>query len=316
MLDKLRRLVRGEQMQAVTLSEGLQIVIAMKQRGANTPQWFSTGVASLIEYLGEDRLVEAVTADDIAGWYLWLVGQDNKHRPGRKLSLHTTDSYARSVKAYFNHLVTVRHISASPFRISLPKPPKKDKKDIEIDDIERMIQTARTLRDQALILALRDAGCRLNALISMTTDNTTLYEVEGRWEGRAFVFDEKIDEWLWIFFQERAAQALHRYQYTRPAHLPHNAFWLTSDSKPLKRAGAYQIFKRIGERAGVNHYNPHAFRHAKVKRMLLAGAPHKAIQDALAWKSDAMIQQYIQSTPEDVRQYNRNYDRLDDLDSV
>ncbi len=316
MLRGLRRFLRGEQMQAITLTEGLAIVVAMKPRGKNTPQWFNSGINSLIEFLGEDRLAESVTADDIAAWYVWLLDQHNKHSPGKRLSLHTTDSYARALKAYFNHLVAIRHIPVSPFRISLPKPPKNDKKDIDMADIEAMIQTARTLRDQAMILALRDAGCRLNALISMSVDNTTLYELDGKWEGRAFVFDEKVDEWLWIFFQDRAAQALHRYLYTRPAHLRHNAFWLTTNGEPLKRAGAYQVFKRIGEKAGVTHYNPHAFRHAKVKRMLLAGAPHKAIQDALAWKSDAMIQQYIQSTPEDVRQYNRNYDRLDAADSI
>jgi integrase/recombinase XerD len=305
MLNKLRL-----KMRPVTLSRGLAIVANLRRPTENTIHWYEEGIGSLVEYIGEDVTAAGVTPDTIAGWYAWLQRQDNKHEPGQRLSQYTVNRRARSVRAVFNHLERAGHIERSPVQIVIPNPPRKRKKSIAPEDIEALVRHAHTLRDQAIVLTLRDSGCRLNALASMTVARLTFYEIEGRREARAVVYDDKIDEWLTITIQDRAARALERYLLSRP-ETASDAVWLTHEGKPMLANGFRQALHRIGVRAGVQRTNPHAFRHAKVQRMLQNGAPHKVIQDTLGWKSDAMIQEYVQSDAEDLARYNRTWDNFD-----
>ena len=304
MFSRLRRIMRP-----VTLSSGLVIVLRIKRVSANTQEQYRRGVGSLIDYMAGDIRVTAITPDHIAGWFAWIQNRPNLHKPNQPISYTTVYYHARALRAYFNTLVDAGHLPVSPFTLKLSKPVTKRVKSIAPEDIDKLLRATRNIRDQAIILALRDSGCRVNALVDMSVERLAIQQSGNNWYGEADVYDEKINERLILHFQDRAARTLHAYSLSRPFNAP-DAYWLNYQGEPLSISGVRQMLKRLSKKAGVVRANPHSFRHAKVQRMLKNGAPQKAVQDALGWKSAAMLQIYVQSTPEDVRHYNESWDNF------
>lgn len=90
---------------------------------------------NLQEYLGEDRLVDALTRRDIQGWQNWMVEE-------RSLSVTTANIYFRNIKAAFNWATKEEDVAVfkSPCTGTkqLPKP-KKTPKIIPLQDLKRLI---------------------------------------------------------------------------------------------------------------------------------------------------------------------------------
>jgi site-specific recombinase XerD len=276
LFDKLRR-----RMFPITLSKALDIVVDITRRSRKRPHWFDAPVGSLIECIGDKPIVE-VTTDDVLHWYDWIRQKENDRKPGELLSPWTIDSYGRAVRAFFNHLVRAGHLEVSPARLMvLPRLPPKKKKDISDPELARMVQhSENNPRDHAIVLILRDSGCRVGELHSMTLEHIKFSEHEGQLRGRAIIYDDKTHTSRWIYFGDQACQALKRYIRVRHHHAG-DELWLTRSGTPLSKSGIYQALERVGERAGVSNFNPHAFRHALAKRLVNEGAPHKVLQAIL-----------------------------------
>src|SRR5262245_49130840 len=74
-----------------------------------------------------------------------------------------------------------------------------------------------------------------------------------------------------ILFNKATTILLYRWMEKRNAVVP-ELFYDVDTLKPLKPNGLYQLFRRLGRRAGVKgHYNPHSFRHAFAKGYAKAG---------------------------------------------
>lgn len=300
----------------ITLSKGLKIATRIREKNGKRPHWYDVPIKFLAEYMGGDVKVADVTKEDIQGYYDWLLEKPNT-KTGKPLSIRTVDSYLRATKAYFNLLEDAGHIKESPTRrFHLPSLPRKKPKDILPDDIEKMIRAAYTVRDEALVMVFRDTGGRLNAVANMTIDELYIELCENEeggnfYRGRAYTYDDKIDEWVWIFFNDQTCRSLQRYLGTRPEYTNENRLWINVRGAAITASGIAQALKRIGKRIGIERWNPHAFRHAKVKRLVKNNAPHKVIQDLMNWKSEKMIQEYVIHRPDELQQYQANYDSED-----
>jgi integrase/recombinase XerD len=203
------------------------------------------------------------------------------------------------IRAFFNHLAEMGHIETSPCRIKIANPPRSGRKDIPAGDIEKMVRHAgRNARDRAIVLLLRDSGCRVGELVSMRVGGVKLEKVEEggkrRLVGRALVYGEKMDKTRWIVFGTEAAKALRAYLAARP-EVPFDEVFVSYDYRPLTRSGVYQMLKRVAGEAGVKRFNPHAFRHALAKRLMLARVPDNIIQEVLGHEDPATFKRvYVQ----------------------
>lgn len=261
-----------------SLSRCLEIVTTHAATNRRKSHWYTFPVQSLIAHIGDKRIT-AVTSADILGWYDHISTRDSIHaqRGGKPLSAWTVDSYARAIRAFFNKLVEMGHIDASPAaRLRLPKLPRKGKKEIPQSDISLIVQHAEARpRDHAIVLVLRDSGCRVGELVTMR--QSTIF-IEGE-KGKALVTG-KMNKTRWIFFRGEAVAAIKRYGRTRP-HDAGDLFWVSGQGGGLTETGVYQMLKRIAKRAGVRQFNPHGFRHAFAKRLLESGAPSKVVADLM-----------------------------------
>lgn len=292
----------------ITLSRGLEIVVEITHKGRKRPHWYDKPISYLIQHLG-DIPVADVTTDDVIAWYDWIKQKENDRKPGQVISPWTVDSYARSVKSYFNHLVTAGHIETSPARrLRLPRLPPKGKKEISDSDIALMIQHSEmSPRDHAIVLVLRDSGCRVGELISIQVSGLKIVENEGRLHGRAVISDNKTMKSRFIFFNHEASLAVKRYIRVRHHDAP-EALWLTITGRAISDNGVYQILKRIGKRAGVEHFNPHAFRHALAKRLVNNGTPHRIIQDILGHTDiTTTLSMYVNYDDEELARHHSHF---------
>jgi site-specific recombinase XerD len=284
MFDKLIK-----KMLPITLSRGLEIVEDISPKGNRDEHWCAFPVRSLIDIAG-DIPAREVTSEHIHQWYRETARRPSGRNQNKPLSVFTVNSYARALIGYFNHLKRIGYISSNPCAdLRLPKLPRKPRKDIPEADIERIVQYAdRNTRDRALVLVLRDTGCRIGGLASMTVSGVRFEELQpengpsssgAQLRGRALV-GEKMNKLRWVYFGDEASRALQRYINIRH-HNAGDELWLTHSGRPLSKSGIYQVFKRIGKQAGVERFNPHAFRHSCAKRLLNNGAPPKVVQELL-----------------------------------
>ena len=267
----------------VLLSEGLEIVNRLKSRGKYKPHWYRRPVEILIKQIG-DRPANEVTEQDVFNWYLYVQNKKNRRRKGT-ISPYTVNSYARGLKAYFSHLERIGHIEKSPAKsLKLPKLPKTSKNAISDNDLEKMVAySMRSLRDYAMILILRDSGCRVGELVTMTVDNLHFekYTIQGQQiiilaedttedfllRGKVTIYAEKTNEYRPIFFQHEASIALLKLLETRLPDSPPEIWLGERNDLPLKSSGVYQRLKKIGVKVGAKNFNPHAFRHRLAKKM-------------------------------------------------
>lgn len=285
-------------MKPLTLSQSLD-VIAQVHPDSDTPRWYRQPVNDLIAIAG-DVPVRSVTREQIDLWW-----EDVK---GRRLSRWTLNSYVRAMKAFWNHMVRLHHAKASPAdHLKVPRPPKGNPKDISDGDVALLVKKARrSARDYALVLTLRDTGCRMGGLVSMTTDTLDIRRKEdGTYKGRILV-TEKGDKPRYVYLKDESSRAMLNYLESRPVDAPPD-LWLARGGEPLTRSGVYHVLRSLARQAGVDRFNPHAFRHRFCKRLVAKGASPKVIQDIMGWDSPRMVDTYVIHTPDELQEYHERY---------
>lgn len=335
MLNSIRRL-----MAPITLSRGIEIAYKLASGGRSSRRnWYTSPVESLMAYIGAQRLgngswqderdehgrrmlVEAgdipikdVLPEMVFGWFDAIREVQPLTRSGNRLSEYTINSYGRMIKAYFRKMVEAGHIDSSPAAaLHLRKLPKKSKKAITEDEIERMVKASkRNWRDHAIVLILRDGGCRVSELVSMRVSQVKISERDGELRGTARVWG-KGDKYRYVFFGDAACRALQNYLDYRPHDAP-DALWLNIYDDPITDRGIYQALGRVAERAGVQTWNPHAFRHAFAKRNLERGMPVKVLQELLGHESYmTTVEEYVQFDIDELADYHQRFVRFSDDD--
>lgn len=164
---------------------------------------------------------------------------------------------------------------------------------VELDDVRRLLSTATTksfddLRDTAIIRVLFDTGARLGELVNLTVDG----------------FDKRNDHLVLIGktgtrivpASPSTAEAISRYLRARKTHpqaqTPH--MWLGTKGR-LGPTGVAQLLRRRCEAAGVDHINPHRFRHTWAHTFRAEGGSEGDLMYLAGWSSTAMAHRYGRS---------------------
>jgi integrase/recombinase XerD len=211
-----------------------------------------------------DPPAKTITSADL---YHWHESLESRH-----LSPHTIRSHLRACRILFRWLHDEGHIDSNPAaRLRLPRPPDCPPKAISETDIQRLIDTATSARDRAIILFLADSACRAGALCSLRLADLDL-------EHHRATVTEKGNRTRRVYFGKRTATALTAYLEDREND---EEQLFTGQRGALTTSGIYQILKRLAARAGVKRFNPHAFRHGWARAALRRGADLATVADVL-----------------------------------
>lgn len=235
----------------------------------------------LMAYFGENRDVATVTPKLLLEWQQALRGRNERYtdNPNRKtvkggLASATIRTYVKEGYALFDFLAAAGILEVSPAaKLKLPPTEESDLKFIRDDDLAAMLNTAqrRGARDYAILMLLADTGMRAGELCSLTLERLDLKRQVARVKGKAKRFDDSP-------FIEPTAEALRAYLDIRPPVAIPEVF-LSRTRQAFTANALYQLLDEIAAAAKVTGpHNPHAFRHAAARAVLLAGG---TLQDVM-----------------------------------
>lgn len=222
----------------------------------------------------------------------------------------TVHTIHKNVKAFFCHHEAEENIPKNPMK--RVKPPKLDLEilpaftEAEVRTLEAATngKDARSVRNRALVYFLLDTGCRLQELVSLSTNDVNTET------GTVMVRKGKGGKDRLTRIGFKAQKALNAYLRTRPK-IGVNNLWLGQQG-PLTCEGVATILEKLGRSCGV-HCNPHKFRRTTALTMLRNGCDVYSIKALLGHSDLQVLQRYLAQTQADITKAHQLYSPVDNL---
>lgn len=253
-------------------------------RAPSTILWYEKKLNSLIDFLRDPEL-EAVDQFGLERFRASLDRPSLALGRGGNVSRYTVHGYVRAIKRFFTWARFRRLIKDSPAEfLEKPRLPKQPRKGISSADAEKMLAIAEqeSRRDYAMLMFLRDTGCRAGGIYNLKTSDLDI-------DHNVAIVHEKGDKERAVFYSSETALALARYKAWRdnPQGLPE--FFLSEDNRhnALGYCGVYETIRRLAKKANVTgKVSPHEWRHAAVRSWLKAGMNLKTASEIAGHASE------------------------------
>jgi len=249
---------------------------------------------------------EALTAQDMTDFEVWL--------KSRKLALTSINRTLSAVKGFYKYAHREFGISNPTLEIVSGKIPRKLPKALSIDEITRLIESAKhegdpiSLRNFAMLELLYSSGARVSEIVGVNTSDISVSQTN---DGDVTVLKlrGKGSKERMVPLGRFAVAALEDYfTRTRPALSAKNpknevALFLNSRGKRLSRQSAWQIVLDAAVATGLEgKVSPHVFRHSYATHLLDGGADIRVVQELLGHSSVTTTQIYTLITIDKVRE--------------
>jgi integrase/recombinase XerD len=235
----------------------------------------------------------------------------------RGVTVHTINTYMRSIRAFWSWLVREEFILSSPFdKVRIPKPPQKITPTFTGNQLESILRSIDTstgngFRDLTIILILLDSGIRASELVNLTTTDVNLDDgiitVFGKgYKYRAVPIGSKVQRTIWKYLLR------HRPEPANP--LCSNLF-LSGSGYPLTVNTLEAIVERRCMKAGIEgvRCSPHTFRHTCAISYLRNGGDVFALQRILGHETLDMVRSYVNVAMYDLQAMHQRYSPVDNL---
>ncbi|NFE73389.1 integrase [Clostridium botulinum] len=236
-----------------------------------------------------NKPVTTITVNDIR---MFLIIQGKGKKPS------TINSMIFYIKAFFNWLESEDLITKNPVKkLEINKLPKRLRKALTLEELERLRIACKTNRERALLEFLFSTGCRVTETVDCNiTDlnfNENILKVVGKGDKERIVcFGEKTKLYLKKYIYED------RRKDNDPALFVSEKF----PYKRLSKRGIELIISKLGKRADFNkNIFPHLLRHTMATVGLQNGANLITIQQLLGHTDPATTQIYAQNSIENIK---------------
>lgn len=254
--------------------------------------YYRSTVKKFLKYV--DKHADDVTTEEIEAWF--TENMTKEHHPWTPT---TQDNNRRILHSFYEWAVSRRYILFNPVKAIKPTKNKKYrvKKPFTNQDIIKLRDNAKTIRDRAIIEFLLSSGVRVAELVGLDKDNIN-------WSERECTVIGKGNKQRYVYFDETTGYYMQKYIDGRTDD--NKALWVTSNS-PYERlgiTGVETMIRTTGQRAGVSgRAHPHRFRHTFATRALNKGIPLEQVQQLLGHEQLDTTLIYAKVAREDVK-YN------------
>jgi site-specific recombinase XerD len=312
----------------MTLTEAIEALLLATRadgRSESTVTSYRSKLGHLVDFLGGDVPIEAITVQDLRRYIVDLqdrerLYEDHPHHAPRagQLSPFTINSYVRSMKRLFNFLEEEGVIETNPVRrIKTPRASRDVPHAISAEDFLALLKSTEgeglsDRRDRAIILFLGDTGCRVSGLCGLRIEDVNLED------GVAFVREKGADVRPVVFGAITAA-ALRAWLAARPTGEERGAWLFVSLSQTVKgqmtRGAVAKMLKRRAQRLGIEgRVNPHSLRHAFAREYLLNGGDLGTLADLMGHSSVEVTKSfYAIFTIEELKKEHDKYSPISNL---
>ncbi len=231
-----------------------------------TLAYYKTTVEKLLDGITDP--IRKVTTDDIREYLANYQGLND-------CSKTTIDNIRRNISSFFTWLEEEDYIIKSPMRrIHKIKTTKTVKEVISDEEIEKMRDKCKNLRDLAIIDLLYSTGIRIGELVRLNIDDIDFEERE------CIVFG-KGDKERRVYFD--AKTKIHLTDYINSRFDTNPALFVTLDApyNRLQISGVEIRLRRLGRELGINKVHPHKFRRTMATRAIDKGMPIEQVQKLL-----------------------------------
>ncbi|GAB3662638.1 site-specific tyrosine recombinase XerD [Actinocorallia lasiicapitis] len=186
-----------------------------------------------------------------------------------------------------------------------PSPPRRLPKAISLTDVERLLEasgdeSARGLRDRALLELLYGCGARISEALGLDLDEVDLESGFVRVSGKG----SKVRV---VPIGGYAGRALESYLVRARPELVRAgrgvpALFLNARGGRLSRQGAWMVLGAAADKARLDHVSPHTLRHSFATHLLERGADVRVVQELLGHASVTTTQVYTLVTVQLLRE--------------
>lgn len=157
----------------------------------------------------------------------------------------------------------------------------------ELENIEKMIDTATEIRNKAIIALLYSSGLRVSELCRLAPSD--IYKSTMQVHVRAG--KNHCDHWT--ILSQRALDLLTEYWKSYPVKREYLFVGLKGKHEQLKASGVQIMLRKIGNECGVDHAHPHLLRHCFASHMIEQGVPLEIIQAMMGHRDADSTHRYI-----------------------
>ena len=213
----------------------------------------------------------------------------------------TLDNVRRNLSSFFRWLEDENYIFKSPLRrIHKIKTTVSVRDTYADEDLEKLRDDCKELRNLAIIDMLNSTGMRVGELV-----NLDIADVD--FEERECVVLGKGDKERIVYFDARTKLHLRKYLNTRTDRNPALFVSIRNPHKRLLAGGVEIMLKKMGEQCDVHHVHPHKFRRTMATTAIDKGMPIEQVQRLLGHEKIDTTLHYAMVKQSNVKSAHRKY---------
>lgn len=261
-------------------------------RSERTLEYYKSVIEKMVSTIGKN--VKYITTDDLRKFL-------SNYQEQKGSSKVTIDNMRRIMSSFFGWLEDEELIIKSPVRrIHKVKSCKVIKETYTDEELEKMRDSCKEIRDAALIDLLASTGMRVGELVQLNIEDINFEERECLVLGKG-------DKERIVYFDARSK--LHLKQYIESRN-DDNAALFVSLNAPYKRlriGGVENRLRKIGKELEIDNVHPHRFRRTLATVAIDKGMPIEQLQQLLGHQRIDTTLQYAMVKQSNVKIAHRKY---------
>lgn len=213
----------------------------------------------------------------------------------------TVDNIRRNISSFFSWLEEEDYILKSPMRrIHKIKTQKTVKNIISDEEIEKLRDNCKNIRDTAMIDLLYSTGIMVGELVKLNIEDIDFSE-------RECVVFGKGDKERRVYFDAKSKIHLKNYIESRKDNNPALFVTLNAPYDRLKISGVEIRIRELGRMLNLEKVHPHKFRRTMATRAIDKGMPIEQVQKILGHSQIDTTMQYAIVNQNNVKASHRKY---------
>ena len=257
-----------------------------------TISYYKENIQRLISKL--EKPIKGITTEDIRNYL-------SNYKETNNCGSVTIDNIRRVFSSFFAWLEDEDYIIKSPVRrIHKVKTASIIKETFTDENIEKMRDECKNIRNLAIIELLISTGMRVGELVNLNIEDLNF-------EDRSCVVQGKGNKQREVYFDARTK--IHLMQYLNIRKDDNKALFV-SKNKPHQRlsiSGIELIVRRIGAKTDINRVHPHKFRRTLATIAIDKGMPIEQVQKLLGHVKIETTMHYAMVNQNNVKNSHRKY---------
>ena len=257
-----------------------------------TLKYYKTTIDTMVSSLQKN--VCHILTDDLRTYL-------TEYQSRKQSSRVTIDNIRRILSSFFSWLEDEDYIIKSPVRrIHKVKTASNIKETYSDEDLEKMRDNCKELRDLAMIDMLASTGMRVGEMVLLNRDDLNFTE-------RECVVFGKGDKERIVYFDARAKLHLKNYLDSRTDNNPALFVTLKCPHERIQIGGIENRLREIGKRLNIPKVHPHKFRRTLATMAIDKGMPIEQLQRLLGHQRIDTTLQYAMVKQSNVKTAHRKY---------